>query len=274
VAAPGAARLSLLQPVMSALGEAPPAHIEVHGSGPPVLVLHGWGASSQLFAPLVPLLGSRHRLLIPDLPGFGGTPAPPVAWASAEYAAWVVALLDRLGVASCDVIGHSNGGRVALSLAVRFPERVRHLVLTGAAGIRPRHGLRHHWRLRTYKMLRVASRTHALPRAARAWAQRRAERRGSADYRAASGVMRQTLVRLVNEDVRPLLSRVQSPALLIWGERDAETPLADGRLMERLIRDSGLVVFEGAGHYAYLEQPERFARIVGVFLDSEQGAAR
>ena len=78
--------------------------------------------------------------------------------------------------------------------------------------------------------------------------------------------MRGTLVRIVNEDLRSLLPHLDLPVLLIWGDQDTETPIADGRLMERLIPDAGLVVFEGAGHYAYLEQAARFCRIVDVFL--------
>ena len=78
--------------------------------------------------------------------------------------------------------------------------------------------------------------------------------------------MRGTLVRIVNEDLRSLLPQVRVPVLLIWGDKDTETPLADGQLMERMIPDAGLVVFEGAGHYAYLEQAARFCTIVTVFL--------
>jgi pimeloyl-ACP methyl ester carboxylesterase len=83
--------------------------------------------------------------------------------------------------------------------------------------------------------------------------------------------MRGTLVRLVNEDLRIMLPELHLPVLLIWGDQDGETPLEDGRLMERLIPDAGLVVFEGSGHYAYLEQAARFCRIVDVFLRDRQG---
>jgi pimeloyl-ACP methyl ester carboxylesterase len=74
------------------------------------------------------------------------------------------------------------------------------------------------------------------------------------------------MVKLVNADLRPLLGRLRAPTLLIWGERDEETPLRDGRLMESMIPDAGLVVFEGSGHFAYAEQPDRFGRVVDVFL--------
>ena len=140
-------------------------------------------------------------------------------------------------------------------LAATHPGRVRRMVLTGSAGIRPRRTWRSAVRVRSYKVLRAVERSSAVPAALRRAAGRNADRRGSADYRAVSGVMRGTLVRLVNEDVRGLLPSLHLPVLLIWGDQDSETPIDDGRLMERLIPDAGLVVFEGAGHFAYLEQP-------------------
>jgi pimeloyl-ACP methyl ester carboxylesterase len=82
--------------------------------------------------------------------------------------------------------------------------------------------------------------------------------------------MRGTLVRVVNEDWRHLLPRIQAPTLLIWGELDDATPVADGQIMERLIPDAGLVVFPGAGHFAYADDVDRFARVVGHFLTSSQ----
>jgi pimeloyl-ACP methyl ester carboxylesterase len=87
----------------------------------------------------------------------------------------------------------------------------------------------------------------------------------STDY-AAAGEMRPTLVRLVNSDLRECLPRISVPTLLVWGSEDTDTPVADGRLMERLIPDAGLVVLEGAAHYSYIDQAHRFARIVSHFI--------
>ncbi len=247
------------------VAEMPAAAVLDSGSGAALLLLHGWGATKELMTPVAQRL-TGYRTIIPDLPGFGATPAPPQGWGVDEYAAWVLALLDRLGVERAQVVGHSNGGRIAIALAVAHPERVDHLVLADSAGIRPRHGVRYQVRVRTFKLLRAASRRGWLPARVRDAAQRRAAQRGSADYRAASGALRDSMVRLVNTDMRPWLTRLRTPTLLIWGERDQDTPLADARIMERLVPDAGLVVFEGAGHFAYAEQPDRFCRIVDVFL--------
>jgi pimeloyl-ACP methyl ester carboxylesterase len=220
-------------------------------------------------APLAQRLDG-YRIVVPDLPGFGSTPPPARAWGVDEYASWVLALLDRLGIERTHVVGHSNGGRVAIALAAAHPDRVGGLVLADSAGIPPRRGLRHQWRVRTFKLLRAASRWQWLPPRLRDSAGRRAAKRGSSDYRAASGTLRASMVRLVNADLRPQLARLKAPTLLIWGEHDQETPLTDAHTMERLIPDSGLVVFEGCGHFAYAEQPDRFCRIVDVFLRGQE----
>ena len=123
------------------MGEIPRAALEDRGTGRPLLLLHGWGVSSELFAPILDALQPGRRLIVPDLPGFGATPEPGSAWSVHEYAAWCVALLDRLGVAMVDLIGHSNGGRIGIVMAATYPGRVGRMVLVGSAGIRPRQTL-------------------------------------------------------------------------------------------------------------------------------------
>jgi pimeloyl-ACP methyl ester carboxylesterase len=90
---------------------------------------------------------------------------------------------------------------------------------------------------------------------------------GSSDYRVLSPGMRQTFNLLVARDLEPELKRIQSPTLLIWGDRDTATPLWMGQAMEKAIPDAGLVVFEGAGHFAYLDQYARFRAVVEKFLN-------
>jgi pimeloyl-ACP methyl ester carboxylesterase len=240
--------------------------VRVEGSGPPIVLLHGWGASNELFGPVIESLRGRFRLIAPDFPGFGGTEPPPKGWASADYAEWVSRLLDDLGVRRCAVIGHSHGGRVAIRFAADYPDRVVALVLASSAGIKPEPTLRSRARVRAFKLFRRAAESPLAPARLRRSIRERVAQAGSADYRAATGTVRESLVRVVNEDSRPLLPRIRVPALLVWGDRDEDTPLSDARLMEHLIPDAGLVIFEGAGHYAYLEQSGRFCRIVDTFL--------
>lgn len=234
-----------------------------HGSGPAVLVLHGWGASIEAVFPIVSGLEPVAAVYALDLPGFGQSALPPDPWGVEDYQRFTAAFMDALGIERASLVAHSNGGRIAIRMAATEPQRVDKLVLADSAGIRQKRTWRYRRRVAMAKAGKHAARH--LGRPGERIRDALVGRAGSADYLAA-GAMRPTLVRLVNSDLREHLPRIQAPTLLIWGAEDADTPLADARLMERLIPDAGLVVFEGAGHYSYLDQPARFAKVVSHFL--------
>jgi len=240
-----------------------PTRYERAGSGPPVLVLHGWGASVEAVGGIVNGLKGVADAIAVDLPGFGQTGMPPEPWGVSDYAGWVLAFLDSLGLDEpIDVVGHSHGGRVAIWIAAHRPERIGKLVLTDAAGIRHRPPK---WYLKVglAKTAKHAGRRLGPP--GRALQRQIAGRSASTDY-AAAGALRPTMAKVVNEDLTHLLPRIRASTLLIWGSDDDATPLADGHTMEKLIPDAGLVVFEGAGHFAYADQPQRFGTVVRHFL--------
>jgi UDP-N-acetylmuramoyl-tripeptide--D-alanyl-D-alanine ligase len=234
--------------------------------GPPIVVLHGWGCSIAAVASIMAIFRQTHRVIALDLPGFGASDPPPTAWSSDEYADLVRAVLARLKVGRASFIGHSFGGKLAIVLAATHPELVDRLVLVNSAGIRGKRDARHYARVYGFKAGKRLLTLPLLSGPLGAPLRQRFERRfGSDDYRQA-GSMRGTLVRVVNEDVRDVLPKIAAPTLLIWGELDDATPLGDGQIMERLIPDAGLVVFSRAGHFAYADDYDRFARVAGNFL--------
>jgi pimeloyl-ACP methyl ester carboxylesterase len=233
------------------------------GSGLPVLILHGWGARIEAVDPIIRALSPRLAVYAVDLPGFGESGLPPQTWGGGDYAEWTRALLDHLGLERASLVGHSHGGRTAIHLAARHPERVDKLILVDAAGIRPKRGLRYYRRVGLAKTAKHAARFLGPP--GRALHKRVFARTASSDY-ANAGPLRPTFVKLVNEDVTPLLSQIRASTLLIWGDQDTATPLSDGETMETLIADAGLVVLKGAGHFSYLDQPQRFGRVAVHFL--------
>jgi pimeloyl-ACP methyl ester carboxylesterase len=235
----------------------------MRGAGPPVLVLHGWGASIEAAYPIVTGLAPVTSVYVPDLPGHGQSELPPAPWGVAEYQAFVAAFMDALGIERAAIVGHSNGGRIAIRMAATEPARAARLVLVDSAGIRPKRTLRYYRRVGMAKVGKYAARYLGAP--GERLRARIVGRVASADY-AAAGEMRPTLVRLVNSDLRKYLPQIRVPTLLVWGANDTDTPLADAHTMEKLIPDAGLVVLEDAGHYSYLDQPARFARIVSHFL--------
>ncbi len=243
------------------------------GAGAPVIVLHGWGASVETVASIVTALAPVAAVHALDLPGFGRSDEPPRPWGVDDYRDLLAAFMDSQGIERAALVGHSNGGRVALALAAAAPERVSRMVLIDSAGIKPRRGPDYYRKVAMAKVGKHAARHLGAP--GRRLRQALVGRAASADYAAASEQMRPTLVRLVNSDLRAIMPDVRAPTLLIWGSEDTATPLADAREMERLIPDAGLVVFEGAGHYSYLDQPARFATIVRHFLayENEGGGA-
>ena len=245
----------------------------VRGSGPAVLVLHGWGASIETVYPMVTGLALAATVYALDLPGFGESELPPQPWGVEEYQAFVAAFMDELEIECPTIVGHSNGGRIAIRMAATEPARAARLVLVDAAGIRPKRTLGWYRRVGMAKIGKYAARF--LGRPGQRLRSLLVGRAGSADYLAA-GAMQPTLVKLVNADLRPFMPEVKVPTLLVWGSEDSDTPMTAGQEMERLIPDAGLVVLEGAGHYSYLDQPGRFARIVLHFIapPAAGGAAR
>lgn len=242
------------------------------GEGEPcVLFLHGWGANLTLFAQAIDYLSPHFRVIAPDLPGFGESDEPKKPWSVDDYADFVIAFCKKMNIKSCNIIAHSFGGRITIKLMSRSnpPFKTEKIVLTGSAGIRPKQSAKSRLKTRCYKIGKKVLSTSLFKKLAPNALENLRKKNGSADYNAASPIMRQCLVKVVNEDLTELIPNINVSALLIWGEKDDATPLSDGQLMEKLIPDAGLVVFEGCGHYAFLEQSSRFCRILGSFFNIE-----
>ncbi|HEX2056785.1 MAG TPA: alpha/beta hydrolase [Actinomycetota bacterium] len=231
------------------------------GSGEPVVVLHGWGGRIESMAPVIHCLASSRRVLALDLPGFGEAPAPDEAWGTPDYASFVSDVLVSAGVERADFVGHSFGAKTSLYLAATSGI-VRRLVLAGSSGLRTPPSLKARIKRSVSRAARTAGRVGQPGRALRDAVYRRI---ASEDYRNA-GPLRPTFVKVVNEDLSDLLPQVSVSTLLVWGTNDDAVPVAHGRTMEQRIPDAGLVLFEGAGHFAYLDETDRFCRIVKHFL--------
>ena len=181
-----------------------------------------------------------------------------------DYADLVEGFIKKIDLDRPVIIGHSFGGRLSIILSARnIPRKT---VLVDAAGIRPKRTMKYYLRVYTYK---CAKKLFALPglnryrgRALSLWL----KKNPSSDYNAAEGMMRQIFVKVVNEDLKHYLPEIEVPTLLVWGDNDPATPLSDGKLMEKMIPDSGLVVLNGAGHYSYLERLPQFLLILDSFF--------
>ena len=178
--------------------------------------------------------------------------------------------MEQLGIVPCDIIAHSFGGRVALWLAANEPQLVNRLVLTGCAGLKKPQTEEQKKRSEEYKKkkekLLNLTKLPLVGGMAQKSLKALQEKYGSADYNALDDEMKKTFVKVISEDLRPLLPKIQASTLLIWGEKDQDTPLWMGQAMEQEIRDAGLVIFENDDHFAYLRQWPRFVTVVRAFL--------
>jgi pimeloyl-ACP methyl ester carboxylesterase len=241
------------------------------GSGPPLLLLHGWSNSSLTLQPLAHALADTRTVIVPDLPGFGRTEAPrdPRGWDTATHAEWMAELLGKLKLDRADIFGHSHGGRIASYFAATSPERVERLILCCSAGLRLHIAMKTRLRRRGIRLLlrsaHTAARLHLLGRNGPERARALSERYASADYRAAGG-MRPTLARVLADDLEPLLPRITAPTLIVWGENDRETPIELAERSHRLIRGSQLFVVPGTGHHVFAEAQDAVAGRMRTFL--------
>jgi len=233
------------------------------GQGQDIVCLYGWAQDTRLFEPTLHHLKDRFRVTVLDFPGFGQSTLMPKPWGVPEYTEWLKEVLTALKIENPIFIAHSFGARVALMYASKYP--VCKMVLTGAAGLRPKRHLDYYLRIYSFKMLKKISLIHLL----KPLTQPYLRSFGSDDYKALEGVLRQSFVKIVNENLRPLLPKITAPTLLIWGEKDTATPLWMGQVMEKEMQDAGLVIFEKEDHYAYWNQLNRFHTIIDTFVEKE-----
>lgn len=239
-------------------------------AGGNVLLLHGWGCSTKHFAPIARELAKSMRVTALDFPAHGQSGRPPQPWGVPEFAAMTAELIETLALAPVDIVAHSFGARIAIYLAANRPELVKRLVLTGAAGIKKPQTDEEKKKSQAFQAKkRLLQNMAAIPFLKKPMAMLEDSLRkkyGSPDYNALDADMRKTFVKVVSQDLSEYLPLIKAPTLLVFGEKDTETPLWMGRQMEKAIPDAGLVVFENDDHFAYLRQWQRFVTILKTFL--------
>ncbi len=232
----------------------------------PVLLLHGWGASFDTYRGVIAALSDRCKLYAVNFPGCGQSEAMPEPWDVDDYCDFVLEFIEKTGIDNPILIGHSHGGRVTMKLCADGKLKPSKIVLLDAAGLIPKKSFKQKMRARNFKTIKKVLSLPVIKNHSEGLLNRARAHYGSADYNAAPPVLRQTLVRLVNVDIRDILPRIKCPSLLIWGENDTATPLADAKIIESLIPDAGLCVIKGAGHFSFCEKPYEAHVILRSFI--------
>lgn len=236
------------------------------GEGIPVLLLHGWGSSKEVYGGIIKTLSNRCRLVALDFPGCGNSEIMDKPWTLEDYCDFVLKFMQAVGLENPIMMGHSHGGRVTLYMTATGMVTPQKIVLLDAAGLIPKKSLKQKFRAKSFKVIKRALTLPVIRNFSSSLLDKARRHYGSADYKAAPEVLRKTLVSLVNTDIRHLLPNIKCPSLLIWGENDTATPLEDAKTIEKLISDSGLCVIKGTGHFSFCEKPWEANAIINSFI--------
>ncbi|MDR0461840.1 MAG: alpha/beta hydrolase [Christensenellaceae bacterium] len=209
-----------------------------------IVFLHGWGANSGTFTGIAKFFESTHECIFIDFDCNPGT-----VMDLDDYADYVEAQLIEKRVTRCHIIAHSFGARVAVLLARRNPHMVKRMVLTGAAGLKPRFNLKIWSKIKLYKMFGIG--------------------KGSFDYARLCANGKRTFKNIIHRDLSFEISYLETPTLLIFGAKDKSTPIYMAKRWTKLCRSAILKTYAGAGHFAFLDDPQKFIHDAYKFLETQ-----
>lgn len=222
------------------------------GTGKDLIFLHGWGGSILSFLSIAKSLGHSYRVTIVDFAGFGDTPEPKRPMTVFDYADEVLEIMNKTGIISAILVGHSFGGRVALEIASKHSYLVDKLVLVSSAGLKPKRGLKYYLKVAIHKTLKKMGKKGL---------------KGSSDFENLSPVMKETFKNIVNYDQRKLLKYIVCPTAIFWSRTDLETKPFMAEIFNKEIKDSALFWLDG-GHFCYLQDRVKFVSILKAFIKS------
>ncbi|MEK7087210.1 MAG: alpha/beta hydrolase [Patescibacteria group bacterium] len=223
-----------------------------------LVFIHGWGATANIFETVFYYLKNEFNIYYFDLPGFGNTPIEKVMTLK-DYADFVYKFLEENNIKEPIIIGHSFGGAIAVKLTLLHPENISKLILVSASAIRqPRHKI--------MLIKKIADFIKPLlPEKLRKFILK-ILKLDKTDYAQIDSLkLKETFKNIINEDLSLYLPAIKMPTLVIWGEKDAVTPLKEGELIAKSIPGAKLLVIKNAGHFRFLEKPEEFIKLIKEF---------
>ncbi len=234
------------------------------GSGELIVLLHGWGDNSKTFSDLQTELAKHYCVVSLDLPGFGSTQMSNHAWQLKDYAEFIKAFLDKIGESEIyGLLGHSNGGALAIYGLGQGILQAQKLILLGAAGIRNKQKAR---RLLIKLIAKTGkATTFWLPTSSKQKLRKKLYGVAGSDMLTVPH-MQETFKQTVRQDVQAQAAQLKLPTLLIYGQTDRATPPMYGQLYNKLIAKSDLHIVQDAGHFVHHDQPQQTLQLIKDFL--------
>jgi len=242
-------------------------NLKILGQGDPVLILHGWGDSFNSWVRVQEILAEKEfKVFIPDLPGFGKSDTPKSAWGLGDYSDFIFNLSQELNLSRFFLVGHSFGGRIAIKFTNAYPEKVKLLILCDSAGIKPKPSPQ------TRLFYLIAKIGNALFSKKPLTRFKNGARNSfyiflrNRDYVKANKIMRESMKKIIEENLLPEISQIRTKTLLIWGEKDKMVPLKYAYAFKENLPNSKLEILPKIGHSPHLEAPEKLSQIILNFF--------
>ncbi len=223
------------------------------GDGKAVLFLHGYLSCKESFIYQTEVFSKKYRVIAPDMTGFGNSDKMEYPYSLDDYVNEIYSLITSLKLESYSIVAHSFGVRVAIKLSLK-DKRVDKLVITGGAGLKPRRSLKYYFKVYSYKVLKLFLKKDKL------------KNFGSSDYKKLSPVMKESFIKIVNEHLDGVANKINNQTLILHGELDRETPLYLAKRFNKKIKNSTLKIIKGAGHFAFIDDPNAFNFYLSGFL--------
>jgi pimeloyl-ACP methyl ester carboxylesterase len=236
-----------------------PASLAGGEEGEPLIILHGWGSSSEKWITEAEIISKKgFKVIIPDLPGFGQSDKLVKPWTVNDYVKWFEEFTKNLNIENFYLLGYSFGGALATKITVKYPQRVKRLFLAAAAIIRKKTTQKSF----SEKISKVVKLFYFLPyysffrKAVYKFIIRKS------DYVYTEGIMKQTYLNIVADDISFNLPFIRVPTTIIWGDKDQSVPIEDAHLINEKIKNSKLIIIPGADHLMHKQLPEVLAEKV------------
>ena len=229
-----------------------------------ILILPGWGNTRETFYHIINYFKHDFTIYILDYPGLGKSPIPNKTLTIYDYTETIIEFMKELNIINPLIIAHSFGGRITSILTSHYNIQIDNIILIDVAGIKHKKTPLKWLKEKTYKLLKQVIKI--FPKLKQeTLKQKLLKTFGSADYNALPPTMHNTFKNIINEDLTKYYKNIKSNTLIIWGENDQDTPLKDGKKLNKLINNSALIIIKKANHYSYLQNPYLINKIIEEF---------
>jgi len=234
-------------------------NFEVLGDGKNIIILHGWGDNLRSWHNVQNLLSKKFRVFTIDLPGFGQSDLPKLPWGIQNYSKFLRDFISELEIKKPILIGHSFGGKITAYFASENSDLLNKIILVSAQGVESK-SIRAKIKIVIFKLLKKIFILFGLK------TDQLSQKFGSRDYRKA-GKLRNTFIKIVNQNIKDRLPRIKIPTLIIWGDKDKELSVKNSKMFEKLIPNSKTRIVWNTGHFCHIEQGQTLVRLITNFVD-------